>query len=111
LSGITTPPVNRNSTVKVISAMIAPATGSSPNREALVSTRLADGPVTCTANGVHSERTRATRSSAAAELGSTAGTTENQVASSEAKRRPWRSSSSGIGLSRAWERRSKRPGV
>ena len=84
---MTTLPVIRNSSTKVTRAMMAAATGSSPNSDALVSTSWAEGPVTWAPSGAGRSRTAATSSSPASEKGSTDGTTDSQVPLAAAKRR------------------------
>jgi hypothetical protein len=73
LAGTKTDPNIKKRTTKVTTPMMASASGRSPIREALISTREADSPVTPTATGAPRRRTSATRSSASPLLGSTAG--------------------------------------
>src|SRR6266511_4569711 len=86
VSGMTTLPVNRNSTTKVISTMMAAAAGRCPDSDALVSTSWAEAPVTIPPRGEGSSRMLATSCSPAGEYGCTEGTTDNQVPSAPAKR-------------------------
>src|SRR3954452_22763366 len=86
LSGITTLPVNRNSTTNVMRLMMASAIGSREAIEALESTSCAERPVTSTRKGADVLRTSCTRCSPWAETGSTLGTTDSHVPCGLAKR-------------------------
>ena len=75
LAGTTTLPKSMNSTTKVTTTMIPPASGMRPKAADLLSTRAAVRPPTSTAKGRGRSRIVCTTSSPWVEKGSTDGTT------------------------------------
>ena len=86
LAGTTTLPNIRNSSTNVMTAMIPTASGRRLMSAWLVSTSWADEPPTSTGNGASASRRSWTSCSPSDEIGSTDGTTDSHVPSSDSKR-------------------------
>src|SRR4051794_26218217 len=85
-SGTSRLPKSRNSTTNVVTTMIPAASGMAENNESFESTSSADGPPTRAGAGAGTARTAWTTASPSSDIGSTDGTTDNQVASGATKR-------------------------
>src|SRR6478672_8059215 len=79
-SGTSKLPNSRNSTTNVVTTMMPAASGMLENSESFESTSSADGPPTRAGAGAGTARTAWTTASPSADIGSTDGTTDSQVA-------------------------------